>query len=68
LRSGWHCRKGENMECPKCDKQLMLDHVDTSDDRETYYYVCMNPRCSEYRKAFNPSSGVTVEAKIKPKK
>jgi hypothetical protein len=56
------------MECPKCDKQLMLDHVDTSGNTQTYYYVCMNPKCTEYRKAFNPASGATVESKIQPKK
>jgi hypothetical protein len=51
------------MQCSKCDGELLIDHVD-GDGK--YYYVCMNKNCTEYRKAFNPSTGVETEANIKP--
>lgn len=52
------------MDCHKCDKELLIDHVDKDGK---YFYVCMNPNCSEYRKAFNPSTDDKAEAEIKPK-
>lgn len=52
------------MDCPRCSKELLIDHVD---ENGKYFYVCMNPQCSEYRRAFNPSTDEKVDAKIKPK-
>ena len=53
------------MDCTKCGKELLIDHVDPENGK--YYYVCLNPSCTEYRRAFNPSTNEKVEAKIKPK-
>lgn len=53
------------MNCPRCDKQLALDHVDKEGK---YFYVCMNPKCSEYRRAFNPSTQEVKESEIKPRR
>lgn len=52
------------MQCSKCGSELFIDHVD---DNGKYWYVCMNKVCSEYRKAFNPTTDGTQEAKIKPR-
>ena len=52
------------MDCPKCSRELFIDRVD---EGGTYWYVCMNPRCTEYRRAFNPGSGVVSSGTIKPK-
>ena len=52
------------MDCPKCNKELLIDSVDKDGK---YFYVCMNPTCTEYRRAFNPSSEETKESEIKPK-
>ena len=53
------------MDCPKCDKELLIDSVDKNGK---YYYVCMNPNCINYRKAFNPSTDDKKESEIKPNK
>lgn len=53
------------MDCPKCDRELLIDRMD---ENGLYWYTCINPNCTEYRKAFNPSSGVVSEASIQPKK
>lgn len=52
------------MDCPKCGKELLIDSVDKEG---RYFWVCMNPNCSDYRKAFNPSSDEKKESAIKPK-
>lgn len=52
------------MVCPKCNRELMIDRMDT-DGR--YWYVCINPSCPDFRKAFNPGTGDVSEASIKAK-
>lgn len=47
------------MNCPKCNSELLIDKVDKYGK---YYYVCMNRRCEDYRKSFNPGSGDIAEA------
>lgn len=49
------------MVCSKCGTEVYLDHMVDG----KYFYVCLNRRCSEYRKAFHPSSGEVIEAEIK---
>lgn len=49
------------MNCQKCNSELFIDHVD-KDGR--YFYTCLNRQCEDFRKAFNPMSGTTVEAHI----
>ena len=51
------------MRCPKCSRELLIDRVDESG---MYWYTCINPRCTEYRRAFNPGSGAVSQATIKP--
>ena len=53
------------MDCPNCNSEVFIDRVD---DTGRYWYVCLNPRCSEYRKAFNPASGAVSEPKIQEMK
>lgn len=52
------------MNCPKCNKEVLIDR---QDGEGRYWYVCLNPSCPEYRKAFQPSTGETAEATIKPR-
>ena len=47
----------------QCNHSLMIDRVD-SDGR--YVYMCVNPKCSNYRKAVY-LDGEKAEATIKPK-
>ena len=49
------------MNCPKCNSELLIDRVD---EHGRYFYVCMNRRCADFRKAFNPGSGDMAEAKM----
>ena len=35
------------MKCPNCENETFIDHV--TDGK--YAYVCMNPKCTIYRKA-----------------
>ena len=51
------------MLCPKCKAETFIDHVTVNDGVTTYSYVCVNPRCEEYRKAFT-LTGVEAEATI----
>jgi len=43
------------MKCPKCPTELILDHTKTEGDKTVYVYVCLNPKCEIYRKAFTVS-------------
>lgn len=52
------------MDCPRCGKELLIDKVD---ENGRYFYVCFNPNCTEYRRAFNPSTDEKQESEIKPK-
>lgn len=52
------------MNCPKCNSELLIDRVD---EQGYYWYACMNSKCTNFRKAINPSSGKEAEATIKPK-
>lgn len=54
------------MKCPKCKNETFLDHVEKWEGLDKYFYVCVNPQCTEHRKAFSPS-GEEAEMKIKPK-
>lgn len=56
------------MKCRQCETELFIDHVEKSEDGriEQYIYVCMNPRCAEYRKA-QTLMGDAAECRIKPK-
>ena len=49
------------MQCPKCDTELYIDHEDS---QGLFWYTCLNPRCPDFRRAFNPISGVVKEAVI----
>ena len=49
--------------CPKCKSETFIDHVTVNNGVTTYSYVCVNPRCEEYRKAFT-LTGVEAEATI----
>lgn len=51
------------MNCPKCKSETFIDHVTINNGVTTYSYVCVNPRCEEYRKAFT-LTGVEAEATI----
>ena len=39
------------MQCHNCGRELTVDHV----DGETIVYVCLDPKCTEYRKAHTES-------------
>ena len=54
------------MKCPKCKNETFLDHVEKWEGLDKYFYVCVNPQCTEHRKDFSPS-GEEAEMKIKPK-
>lgn len=54
------------MKCPNCGKDLFLDHVSEVNNKTELYHVCMNMKCSRYRKAFK-STGEEMESHIKPK-
>ena len=56
-------KEGNKMLCPKCKSETFIDHVTVNDGVTTYSYVCVNPRCEEYRKAFT-LTGVEAEATI----
>lgn len=47
------------MKCRECGNEMYVDHVRLSEDRqvETYVYVCVNPRCKDYRKAVSLMGG-----------
>jgi len=47
--------------CPKCSKDLLIDHVDSEGK---YVYVCMNPLCENYRKAFYLTEDKPAENRI----
>ena len=53
------------MKCPQCNSETFVDHITQSGDTTTYFYACVNPKCSEYRKAYTPT-GDTAEAQIQP--
>lgn len=48
--------------CEKCGHELMIDQVIDG----KYIYMCMNPQCENYRKAF-ALTGEEYQAAIKPK-
>lgn len=39
------------MLCPKCQTELMVDSVIKDGDTTRYIYVCVNPKCEDYKKA-----------------
>jgi len=55
------------LKCPKCPTELLLDHTKVENDKTVYVYVCMNPKCPDYKKAFT-ASGEQVEPQIKEKR
>ena len=56
------------MKCPSCSNELFVDHVSPMPDGGTkYFYACINPQCSNYRKTFSPS-GDEAETQIKQRK
>lgn len=56
------------MLCPKCNQtELILDRVIKDGDNEKFVYVCLNPQCPDYRKAFSPS-GEHADTTIQEKK
>ena len=40
------------MKCLQCNNEVFIDHVTTVNGVTTYTYVCVNPKCPEYKKAF----------------
>lgn len=46
------------MECPKCGRELLLDHVKEKDGVKEFYYACINKGCSERGKAFKPTGEI----------
>ena len=51
------------MLCPKCKSETFIDHTSEKDGVTIYFYVCVNPRCEEYRKA-STLTGVEGETTI----
>lgn len=45
------------VKCPKCNQELLLDHVVEHGGRKDYWYTCINKRCKNYLKGFSPSGG-----------
>lgn len=39
------------MNCPNCGSELYIDHQDTAGK---IFYTCLNKRCAQYKKSFNP--------------
>lgn len=54
------------MKCPNCGNEMFLDHAEQVGKKTELYHVCMNKRCSKYRRAYK-SEGEEMESKIKPK-
>lgn len=52
------------MKCPKCDQETYIDHTEQNAGVTTYVYVCVNPKCPDFRKGFK-LTGEEVEAQIK---
>lgn len=52
------------MNCPQCNNETYIDHVTVNDGVTTYAYVCMNPKCQDYKKAYT-LSGAETETQIK---
>ena len=57
------------MKCQSCNNEMFIDHTEQSADGliEKYVYVCVNPRCSAYRKAAT-LTGEDAVAKIQPRR
>ena len=49
--------------CNECGHDLFIDHVT---ENGTYVYICMNPKCKNYRKAIYPN-GDNATATIEPR-
>lgn len=49
------------MQCPKCNNETYIDHVNPNTGK--YAYVCVNKRCEDYRKAVY-LTGEGTEAQI----
>ena len=47
------------MKCPSCNNETFIDHVTKVGETTTYTYVCVNPKCPEYKKAFTLTGGET---------
>ncbi len=47
------------MQCPDCGHEILLDHVDRTENREDYWYTCINPRCKRHGIAFQPTGSET---------
>lgn len=60
-----------NLFCPNCKNELMVDHTSKRYEEGaeiiSYYYTCLTPQCSNYRKIIN-GSGEGKEATIQEKK
>lgn len=55
------------MKCQTCKvTELMVDSVITKGDTTKYVYVCMNPKCEDYKKAYT-LDGEKREPKITTK-
>lgn len=52
--------------CSECGNEMIIDHISETDNITQFYYTCVNPKCTEFRKAYTPM-GDESEAQVKPK-
>lgn len=52
------------MKCSKCGAELYIDRLD---ENKKIWYTCMNEKCSEFRKSFNPTTDDTEKSAMKPR-
>jgi len=45
------------MQCPKCGREMTVDHVENGN---VFVHVCLDPKCTEYRKARTESGDEKV--------
>ena len=55
------------MNCPKCKNAMYVDSVIKNGDTTKYVYVCVNPKCEDYKKA-HTLDGEDKKTKIQEKK
>lgn len=52
--------------CSECGSEMIIDHVSITDNIKQFYYVCVNPNCTEKGKAYTPT-GSESESRVKIK-
>lgn len=53
-----------NRQCSECKNEMLLDRVTEEKGEKIFYYSCINPKCSEYGKAYT-ANGQESESMIK---